>query len=302
MKNYQPNIKQLHIMNIAVPFKQVDVFTTSFFKGNPVAVINFMDSEEEVPSTLLQSIANWTNLSETTFLFKPSDPKNDYRLRIFTPNEELPFAGHPTIGSCRAFLEFTGRKDASQINQECKLGVVRISVTNEKIAFEAVKADIDAIPEALVHGLEKCISTTFKTTPKVLHVGPEWVVGLVEDSQTCFNLNPDFSLLGDMSGKFGITGLVIAGKKPDSSGYEMRAFAPSQGVNEDPVCGSGCLAFVRYLQDLYQTSSTTTFDITQGGRLQREGKLSATIEHGKDKFSYHVGGQALTIINGMINI
>ena len=134
-----------------LPFKQVDVFTGELFKGNPVAVTNCMDIDEsEVTTEQLQAIASWTNLSETTFLFKPTDAGCDYKLRIFTPGSELPFAGHPTVGSCKAFLEFTGVKK-EKIIQQCGLGHIELTVTDDqKISFKAGPNSIEEIL-SLIH-------------------------------------------------------------------------------------------------------------------------------------------------------
>lgn len=181
-------------MSRIVPFKQVDVFTSTPYKGNPVAVINCWDvPEEEVSQSTLQAIANWTNLSETTFLFKPKDAKCDYKVRIFTPSSELPFAGHPTVGTCQAYLEFSGRKDVKRLYQECGLGAVELTLDGKKISFKGAKTDITEISPAAADEYESALSVKLSQKPKLLEVGPKWVVALVQDAKTCYDLDLDFA-------------------------------------------------------------------------------------------------------------
>lgn len=294
-------------MSLNLPFKQVDVFTSVPFKGNPVAVVNCMNiSCEEISNEKLQAIATWTNLSETTFLFKPTTDKFDYKLRIFTPISELPFAGHPTIGSCKAFLEHTSTKGATKILQECEIGIVELTVDDEgKISFKAEKADIEEIPEKAIEEYEESLKVQYIAKPKLLRVGPKWVVYLTSDSKTCFEADPNFALLNEVSKRFGHTGIILAGPKSEGSKteFEMRAFAPCEGVPEDPVCGSGSIALVRYLQNLYNFQQTIDINITQGGRVGRNGYIKCCIRIGADGIvSYSSGGDAVTVISGSITL
>ncbi|SCU86720.1 LAMI_0D03334g1_1 [Lachancea mirantina] len=288
-------------MYTCVPFKQVDVFTAAPYKGNPVAVVNLMDKDESEYSTeYLQSIANWTNLSETTFLLKPTKLNCDYKLRIFTPASELPFAGHPTVGSCWAFHEFTGKTGNSLTYQECGLGVVEITRTGETLLFKAAKADIEEISHAEVDAYEEVLNTKFLEPAKLLQVGPKWIVCLVKDAEICYNLEPDFQKMKEYNTKFNATGLIVAGKKQGEDAYEMRAFAPAEGVSEDPVCGSGALALARCLQSVHNFQATYSFKIYQGGRLGRKGQINAIIEHVDSGINYKVGGRAVTVVDGTI--
>ncbi|QLQ81011.1 hypothetical protein HG537_0E03660 [Torulaspora globosa] len=293
-------------MALKLPFLQVDVFTNTPFKGNPVAVINCMNIDESLLSDKqLQAIANWTNLSETTFLFKPTTDGCDYKLRIFTPMCELPFAGHPTIGSCKAFLQFTGQKTAKSLKQECKSGIVNLTISSEgKISFKAPRADIEEIPQDVINEYRKILQIDCVAAPKLLDVGPIWVVYLTSDAESCYNANPDFAQMAIINNKYGHGGIILAGKKPGSSqDYEMRAFVPADGVQEDPVCGSGSIALIRYLQDLHNFTETTEVNITQGGRLTRQGEIFCQIKGNADgAFSYISGGNATIVIEGSINI
>ncbi|CAI4063558.1 hypothetical protein SKDZ_08G0720 [Saccharomyces kudriavzevii ZP591] len=292
-------------MTLIVPFKQVDVFTEKPFKGNPVAVINFLSIDEsEVTQNELQAIANWTNLSETTFLFKPSDNKYDYKLRIFSPRSEMPFAGHPTIGSCKAFLEFTKNTTATSIVQECGAGAIPLTIKEGLISFKAPIADYEGISSDVIAGYEQAIGLKFVAAPALLHTGPEWIVALVDDAETCFNANPNFTMLADQTNQNKHVGIILAGPKKNASirnSYEMRAFAPVINVNEDPVCGSGSVALARYLQELYNFEESTSITISQGGRLQRDGHIVASIiQEGDGNTSYHVTGHAITVVDGNI--
>lgn len=293
-------------MALKLPFLQVDVFTSSPFKGNPVAVVNCMGIDESLVSDeQLQAIANWTNLSETTFLFKPTDSRCDYKLRIFTPMSELPFAGHPTIGSCKAFLQFTGQKTAKSLTQECQAGIVNLTISDEgRIAFKAPRSDIEEIPQDAIDEYRKILQVDCVATPKLLHVGPKWVVYLAADAESCYNANPDFAQMALSNNKYGHGGIILAGKKPSSlQDYEMRAFCPADGIDEDPVCGSGSIAVIRYLQDLHKFTETTNVDITQGGRLKRQGQIFCQIKaNGDGEFSYISGGNTIIVIEGSINI
>lgn len=293
-------------MTLQLPFLQVDVFTSEPFKGNPVAVVNCMDIDpDQVSDEQLLAIANWTNLSETTFLFKPTIDGCDYKLRIFSPVAEMPFAGHPTIGSCKAFLNFTGRKNVKSLSQECLLGVISLKISDEgAISFKAEQADVEEISQDASDEYRKCLQVDSLAEPKLLKVGPEWIVYLVESSEDCYNANPQFAQMAASSARYGHTGVILAGKKPGSAhDYEMRAFAPVEGVNEDPVCGSGSIALIRYLQELYGFSETTNINITQGGRLKRKGQIFSQIQvDAKGEVSYSSAGHAIILIDGFISV
>ncbi|CAL9731437.1 hypothetical protein MOUN0_L08878 [Monosporozyma unispora] len=291
-------------MPFKLPFKQVDVFTSEGFKGNPVAVINCLGiNESEVTKDQLQAVANWTNLSETTFIFKPSSDQFDYKLRIFTPKNELPFAGHPTIGSCKAFLEFTnqiGKKDV--VYQECGVGRVELTIKGKLISFQGEQTIVEDIADDVAKGYAQTLGVTPIETVKLLKVGPNWVVILVDEAQLCYNSNPDFAKISQISNVNDHTGIILGGKKKGTTNeYEMRAFAPVINVDEDPVCGSGALAFIRYLKDAEKIEATSEIKITQGGRLGRNGQISGIVKvHEDGKYTYHVGGDSLTVIEGQI--
>ena len=263
-------------------FKQVDVFTDTPFRGNPVAVVI---GSEELDSVSMQRIACWTNLSETTFLLKSA--KADYRLRIFTPRQELPFAGHPTIGSAHAALEsgFVPRK--KRLVQECAAGLIELSVEDDGRIF--LKG-----PAAKVQVLEKQIpSIPLVPGARVMRidVGPIWVVAEVSDAGSLAALKPDMTALAEWSEALGVTGTTVFAPSADAvSKIHVRSFAPAHGVPEDPVCGSGNLSVAIYVGKRFGAS----YVARQGMQLGRDGRVSVRIHDN----GVEIGGHAVTCVDG----
>ncbi|CCH46596.1 Diaminopimelate epimerase [Wickerhamomyces ciferrii] len=233
------------------PFKQVDVFTKTKFKGNPVAVFFQAD---DLSDQQMATIANWTNLSETTFVQTPTDPsKADYKLRIFTPSSELPFAGHPTIGSCHALLEagIIKPNDQGIIIQECKAGLVEINVKQDgKISFKLPYAKHSEFTETNEILKELGISSNQVKRTNLVDDGPLWLTFELNSAQDVLDLTPNFSGIAQVlnaSGN-GSIGIDVFGKYHDKESltYEARNFAPNDGVDEDPVCGSGLRCYWFY--------------------------------------------------------
>jgi PhzF family phenazine biosynthesis protein len=265
------------------PFKQVDVFTDRPFRGNPVAVVI---GAEDLETEEMQRIACWCNLSETTFLLR-SD-KADYRLRIFTPRQELPFAGHPTVGSAHAALEagFVAKK--SRLTQECGAGIIQLALDDGKI---------------FVRGPQPRIADVRRTLPfakKLLRidVGAVWIVGEVADAQALAALKPDMAALTSFSHDHEATGItVFAASGENGSAVHVRSFAPAHGIPEDPVCGTGNIAVAAYLK---QTNSVERFGhryvARQGMQLGRDGRVFMRIEED----GILLGGTAVTCVEGTI--
>jgi len=269
-----------------VKFRQVDVFTDKPFLGNPVAVVI---GAERLDTATMQRIACWTNLSETTFLLKSS--KADYRLRIFTPREELPFAGHPTIGSAHAALESGFVSRAARLVQECGAGLIELSVEDDGRIFLRG-------PAAKVERLEQQIpSIPLVPGAKVLKVdlGPIWVVGEVSDAAALAALKPDLAALAEWSESLGVTGATVFARSDDAlSQIHVRSFAPAHGIAEDPVCGSGNLSVARYVEQRFGAS----YVARQGMQLGRDGRVSVRIS----EKGIQIGGRAVTCINGQISL
>jgi PhzF family phenazine biosynthesis protein len=274
-----------------VKFKQVDVFTDKPFLGNPVAVVIGAD---RLDAPTMQRIACWTNLSETTFLLKSSTA--DYRLRIFTPRQELPFAGHPTIGSAHAALEsgFVGRK--KRLVQECGAGLIELSVEDDGRIF--LKG-----PPAKAERLERQIpSIPLVPASAVMRidVGPVWVVGEVTDAAALAALKPDMTALAEWSESLHVTGATVFAPSADSiSKIHVRSFAPAHGIPEDPVCGSGNLSVGVFLREngLVERSGAT-YVARQGMQLGRDGRVSVRVSSKQ----IEIGGHAVTCVEGTLRI
>ena len=288
------------------PFKQVDVFTSVPFGGNPVAVV--LDARE-LSESQMQRIANWTNLSETTFVLPPTQAEADYRVRIFTPRAELPFAGHPTLGTAHALLE-AGKIAArnGRLTQECATGLIALTVTTAdsgavQIAFEVPSPSFSPLSANQIDELEQIIGAAVLRAhpPKFVNVGPTWTVVQLADADAVLSLAPDMGRLSAFDRYTRSTGVVAFGAyaKGADAAMEVRAFAPSQGVNEDPVCGSGNGAVAAFVRDAGLVEAFgSTYTSSQGAVVGRSGKLSITIDASG---VIRVGGQSVTCIDGAIS-
>ncbi|MCS0543467.1 PhzF family phenazine biosynthesis protein, partial [Aeromonas veronii] len=182
-------------MDHQVPFQQVDVFTEIPFKGNPVAVI--LDGNE-LSTEQMQTIANWTNLSETTFVCKPTDPQADYRLRIFTPNSELPFAGHPTIGSALAVIQQGIKpKTKGRLVQECGSGLVTIFIDENKLFLTLPEPKINSVPSADINRLANALGVHSNSVKAIatIDVGAVWITLQLSSAEDVRSLRPDMAEL-----------------------------------------------------------------------------------------------------------
>jgi PhzF family phenazine biosynthesis protein len=264
-------------------FKQVDVFTKVPFLGNPVAVVI---GAEKLDAAAMQRIACWTNLSETTFLLPSA--KADYRVRIFTPRAELPFAGHPTLGSAHAALEsgFVSRK--GKITQECAAGIIELRVEDDTLFLKGPQAKLEKLdvnPSAFGMPLKPSASLVR------VDVGPVWLVGEMSDAKALAALKPDMSALAEWTSSLKATGVTVFAKSDDCvSAIHVRSFAPAHGIPEDPVCGSGNLA----VASLFQQDSYTA---RQGSALGRDGRVFVK----RDKDAIWLGGSCVTCVDGEIS-
>ncbi len=279
----------------AVAFKQVDVFTTVPFKGNPVAVVLQGD---DLTTAQMQAIANWTNLSETTFVCTPTDADADYRLRIFTPKSELPFAGHPTIGSAWAVLEHGLKpKTPGRLGQECGKGLIVLRVVGQSL-FLALPApmftEVDGAQRSAV-AAALGIADREIVLSSIVDVGAVWLTLQLQSADRVITLTPDMNKLTLLSKGRG-TGVTIFGLHPGggTAAVEVRSFAPACGVPEDPVCGSGngCVAaMIRR----YGVLSVSAYTASQGRCLGRDGIVQ--VEFDADGTIW-LGGNAVTCVDG----
>lgn len=273
----------------ARPFKQVDVFSTEPFRGNPVAVV--LDGEG-LDTAHMQAMAAWTNLSETAFVL-PSQ-RAEYLLRIFSPTDELPFAGHPTIGSAHAVLE-TGLATGPSLTQDCGAGLVPLDVADDG----TITAEV---PVATLHGdavdaarLTAVLGASALAEPRVIETGPRWLVARMTDTEEMLRLDPDQAALAAFSRAtqtVGVTLYVAA----DGADLKVRTFAPATGAPEDPVCGSGNAAVGVHLHDLYPSEARPAHTARQGAAMGRNGVVQVAVEDGRVR----LGGRAVTTIDGTI--
>ena len=271
-------------------FSQVDVFSSEPLRGNPVAVVHDAAglTDEE-----MRRFAHWTNLSETTFLLPPTRPEADYRLRVFTPSEELPFAGHPTLGSAHAWLEAGGSPhDDREILQECGAGLVRVR-RGERLAFAAppllregpvTEEERAQILAALAVDDDDVVDLSWGDN------GPGWVVALLRDAAAVLAVRPDWSAFGGLD--VGVVGPYPAGSE---CAVEVRAFCPSIGVVEDPVTGSLNASIGQWLAG---DRLPTSYVAAQGTVLGRAGRVYVE----RDGDTVWVGGDAATTIKGTVGL
>ena len=282
-----------------VPFQQVDVFTTVPFKGNPVAVI----LEGGALSTAqMQTIAGWTNLSETTFVCPPADLAADYRLRIFTPRAEIPFAGHPTIGSAYALLRHgLVPKRTGHLVQECGKGLVQLRVEGERL-FLALPTpafrdpgDSQRAEAAAALG----VAATQIQRAAIVDVGPVWFTVQLRDGAAVAKLEPDMAAIAALT-REPVTGLNVFGfyANAEPADLEVRSFAPAHGVPEDPVCGSGngCVAALIQRDKLLDRS---TYVSSEGRCMQRDGRVEVRFA---EDGTIWLGGHAVTCVEGTLTL
>jgi PhzF family phenazine biosynthesis protein len=271
-------------------FAQVDVFTDTPLLGNPVAVV--LDGEGLSPE-VMRRFAVWTNLSESTFVSAPTHPDADYALRIFTPERELPFAGHPTLGSCHAWLRAGGRPKGTSIVQECGAGLIEIRYdeASGELAFAAPPRqrsgplDDDAV-HALAEGLR--IEADVIVDHQWCDNGPPWQALLLPSADAVLDLQPDATAL---SGEFvGVVGRHGPGSDAD---FEVRAFFPTgQGMGEDPVTGSLNAALGQWLIGSGRVPGA--YVVAQGTRLGRAGRVSVTSVGDR----VWIGGRCVVVLDG----
>ena len=274
-------------------FSQVDVFTKVAFKGNPVAVVldggGLTDAE-------MQSFANWTNLSETTFVLPASDPAADYRVRIFTPKAELPFAGHPTLGTAHAVME-AGIAAArhGKLVQQCAVGLVELTVSDGALSFQLPRYAVNDAPggdeaTAWIGG------AALNGAAKAVDVGPVWLIAELAEIAALETLQHDPARLTAYYEQYGLTGATVFAT--DGARIVVRSFAPGDGIPEDPVCGSGNGAVAAYRLWAGQVASGDSYRASQGRQLGRDGWIDIRI----DGADIHVGGACVTCVTGQVQL
>lgn len=304
------------------PFHQVDVFTDTPYYGNPVAVVNCLDSKVAPPTQeAMERFAKWTNLSETTFLLPPSTSDSaDYRLKIFTPATELPFAGHPTLGSCHSFLRHLGADERAKLLQarkgklvqECGIGQVELKVSTDVAGHDGTISFV--APNFIKHGpvegdaLDRICASFQLDRNQILDShwisnGPPWIGIKLKDAQAVLNLRPqNVDSIRDLF--VGVIGPYPSGKniEGDAVAHEVRAFV-FEDVGEDPVTGSLNAGFAMWLHRTGQTRHLGNYVNSQGAILGRKGRVSVTVEDSSDLQSrIWIGGKNVLCIDGTVSI
>jgi PhzF family phenazine biosynthesis protein len=287
-----------------LPFKQVDVFTQKPFWGNPVAVVI---GAQSLSSEEMQRIAAWTNLSETTFVLPPSSEQADYRLRIFTPKQELPFAGHPTVGSAHAVIESGyARPKNGKLRQECLAGLLELAIEDmpagKQIFVQAPRAKISSIDEETKKALSAAIGIAPGAGAQWLKIdlGVVWIVADLADADLLAALKPDMSAVARLSQSLQATGATVFARANDGlAALHVRSFAPAQGVPEDPVCGSGNASVAAFL---LHTGTVKHFGeryiARQGMQVGRDGRVAVRVAG--DVIA--IGGYAVTCVDGTLRV
>lgn len=280
-----------------VAFKQVDVFTSSAFNGNPLAVI--MDAGG-LSDARLAAIARWTNLSETTFVLPPQNTQADYRVRIFTVEGELPFAGHPTLGTAHALLEAGWpTKTPGKIVQECGVGNVTVNIAADgSLAFAAPEASITAFTDMLMSNALNSEAFDITQTPTVIDMGIRWLLIPMASAEAVRAVRPAVSDLERLIKHAGVSGVMPFGPLPhdESEQFEVRGLLVENGsLTEDPVTGSANACLARYFAEQGQTRDYRT---RQGTVVQREGRVQVHYADG----AIWIAGKTVTVIDGTINL
>jgi PhzF family phenazine biosynthesis protein len=282
-------------------FKQVDVFTQRPFFGNPVAVV--LDAQD-LTSEEMQRIAAWTNLSETTFVLPASTSEADYRLRIFSPKQELPFAGHPTIGSAHAVIESgLAAPHNGRLRQKCLAGVIDLSVKETAIGKRIFLKTPEAKISALDHDSAQLMSAAlglkqpFSYPAARVDVGVIWLVAQLESAKMLAELQPEMDKVLKLSIATNAAGITVFGKSDDDvSSVHVRCFAPALGVAEDPVCGSGNASVGAFLVHTGKNPYGNDFVGRQGMQVGRDGQVWVRLENN----AVQIGGYAITCVDGTL--
>lgn len=275
-------------------FKQLDVFSSVPLKGNPLAVVLGADS---LTDQQMADFANWTNLSETTFLLTPRDPRADYRVRIFTTLKELPFAGHPTLGSCHAWLQAGGVPGGEEIVQECEIGLVRIRRQGEQLAFIAQPLlRSGAVDAALLERVRMALGLAPDAIVRSQWVdnGAGWLALMLADREQVLGLQPDYSQLHGLA--LGVFAPCDPARDDVDAHFEVRAFIAGDGAQEDPATGSLNAGMAQWL--LAEGLAPERYVVSQGTAIGRAGRIH--VERQGDEI--WIGGAVAVCIEGHVQL
>lgn len=287
-------------------FAQIDVFTSRAGYGNPVAVVFDAD---DLDTSAMQRFAAWTNLSETTFVLAPTSSQADFRLRIFTPRQELPFAGHPTVGTTYAVLDarvdLAGR---AALTLECGAGLLPVRIEGDgagrRIFVQAPRARLDPPTPGLVEAFAVALGATPNAdpAPRLIDVGARWLIGEFADAAMVRALQPDFARVAALTTRGGdAVGIAVFGREHGGdAAIAVRAFCPADGIAEDPVTGSANAAIAALL---HSTGALGTigyrYRASQGREVGRDGRVDIAVDQASG--SIEIGGHCVSCIVGQLH-
>jgi PhzF family phenazine biosynthesis protein len=285
-------------------FMQLDVFSDQPTKGNPLAVVVDANGLDE---TSMRNFARWTNLSETAFLLPPTEPGADYRVRIFTPRQELPFAGHPSVGSAYAAIE-AGLVPATKTSliQQCAAGLLPVRVDGTDAArtihVQAPPARVGRIDSDLRNRIAQALGLPLEDAQvRMVNNGPRWLICQLRDAAQVRLLKPDLSVIAALSLQQSSVGVSVFGwEHSGDSAMAVRAFCPADNIPEDPVTGSANAGIMAFLADREGNRYGGSYRASQGREVGYDGKVDVS----RDALSgsIQVGGRCVILIRGELEL
>ncbi|MCW5890470.1 MAG: PhzF family phenazine biosynthesis protein [bacterium] len=279
----------------------VDVFTSTPLRGNPVAVL--LDAED-IDAAAMQRLAAWTNLSETVCVLPPTTPEASYRVRIFTPREELPFAGHPALGTAHAVIEAGLVPRSPTLRQECGAGVLGLRLEDERFWVRTPPAQVLSDDPETLRVVEEMLGAPLLRAAgaRIVDLGPTWLVVQVDEVAALRAARPDLLGIEGLSRDLGLTGVTAFAVDPQADPrVVVRSFAPASGVPEDPVCGSGNASVAAFLAAAKRLDRLgPSWTASQGREVGRDGTVAVRVSD--DGATIEVGGAAVTVVAGVLRL
>jgi PhzF family phenazine biosynthesis protein len=285
-------------------FMQLDVFSLQPLKGNPLAVVIDGDGLDEAT---MRAMARWTNLSETAFLLTPTKAEADYRVRIFTPHRELPFAGHPSVGSAYAAVEAGLIPTEKQtLIQECAAGLLPVRIdgsgTTRTIHVQAPPANVHRVDASIVHAIGDALHHVLDDTQvRMVINGPHWLLCNLHEASHVRALDPNLSIIAALCKRHDALGVSVFGREhmKDAS-MAVRAFCPADGIPEDPVTGSANAAIMAFLAESGDRVYGLHYRASQGREVERDGYVDVARDPASGAIT--IGGDCVITIRGELHL
>jgi PhzF family phenazine biosynthesis protein len=283
-------------------YLQVDVFADRPGAGNPLGIVMEADGWD---TARMQAFAAWTNLSETIFFLAPTTPDASYRVRIFTPRQELPFAGHPSVGAAWVALEAGLVDDTDSLVQECAAGLLPVRVENvgtqRAIQLRAPRArPVDVASSTPILQAVTATLPVAGLPPALWNNGPSWWLVELEDADAVRRLAPDLAAIVALTQATAAVGLAVFGRTPAGTNHDLtvRAFCPADNIPEDPVTGSvnACIAAALHTANALP-GNDRRYTASQGRELGRDGRVALRVD---DEGEVWIGGQVQLVIDGRV--